>query len=799
MSGKTSTNALNRAGQWGIAGVLAVAVWFSLSDIGEYAFPGRPLPVYWVTALALGMGLLRMPIAVFGVAVGSAWHFGFSAWLIASISLAQWFAALHFFHRRQSHSPQQTHLERMFDFAIRIQPAVALAGNGCKTLVWLGFNGAGQESVASLLFIGWLSDCFAGMLAFLALEIFHSLKKEFLNRSLEGVLVLSVILFLSLLGNADFAPMTVKYQPRLSFFFPVILWSAIRLGPASTGVVLITTSTIYLIGLKQGSGWFGTKGAGAGVEFLLYYSTLTLTGLLAANIWKDRNRVEAALRQSEIRNRAMIENAPEAIVVFDLDTGLFIDVNPQAEKFFSLSREELLKLGPAGLSPELQPDGTPSQEKAREKIASALRGETPIFEWLHRDGRGEDLPCEIRLMRLPDNGKSLVRATLIGIKDRLAAEKSRLESERALAQAQAIAHMGSFVFDPEAGTSTWSDEMYRLFERPLGSETISRDDFYKIVPPADRAVLLEIHKKIHSRENASGEFQVILPSGTMRHLHMTVDIQRNIPSDKMIIVGTFLDITERKKAELEVRALNQELEFRVKSRTAELEAANRSLESFSYSVSHDLRAPLRSMDGFSKALAEQYGSVLDGEARDYLARIRRASQRMAGLIDDLLELTRLTRKEMRGEPIDLSAMAEEVAETLKLSFPERKVDCEIVPGMKTFGDPGLAHVILLNLLGNAWKFTSKASSPRITMGPVVWKGRNAFRIADNGAGFDMAYAHKLFGPFQRLHSREEFEGNGIGLALVEKIVARHDGFLDAQGKVDQGAEFYFSLEPEAKS
>jgi signal transduction histidine kinase len=236
-----------------------------------------------------------------------------------------------------------------------------------------------------------------------------------------------------------------------------------------------------------------------------------------------------------------------------------------------------------------------------------------------------------------------------------------------------------------------------------------------------------------------------------------------------------------------------ELEERVAQRTAELAAVNKELEAFAYSVSHDLRAPLRSMDGFSQALLEDYADRLDEEGQDYLRRVRAASQRMAELIDDLLKLSRITRGEIRHERVDLSALARAIAGELARCNPERQVEFVITPGLVARGDARLMQVVLENLLDNAWKFTSRHDRARIEFGAQRANGQTVYFVRDDGAGFDMAYADRLFGPFQRLHAMTEFEGNGIGLATVQRVIGRHGGRIWAEGAVEQGAAFYFTL------
>lgn len=255
------------------------------------------------------------------------------------------------------------------------------------------------------------------------------------------------------------------------------------------------------------------------------------------------------------------------------------------------------------------------------------------------------------------------------------------------------------------------------------------------------------------------------------------------------LVGVILDVTERQQAEREIRALNASLRERAK----ELETANRELQTFSYSVSHDLRAPLRAVSGFAEALLEDHGAGLSGEALDYLNRIRAAAKRMDELIDDLLKLARVMRAEMHGESIDLSVLAGLVCEELRRAAPERPVEVRIAPDMGCTGDPRLLRIVLENLLGNAWKFTLHRSPARISVDREEVDGQIAFCVRDNGVGFDMAHVRKLFVPFQRLHTVLEFPGHGIGLATVQRIVARHGGRAWAEGQPGEGARFYFTL------
>jgi PAS domain S-box-containing protein len=306
--------------------------------------------------------------------------------------------------------------------------------------------------------------------------------------------------------------------------------------------------------------------------------------------------------------------------------------------------------------------------------------------------------------------------------------------------------------------------------------------FLTHVVPEDRNLVKKKFEEAFLTSKLYLECRILWPDKSVHWINALGTAFRDGNGKPVFMMGTVQEITDRKLAEDEIQRTNRELR-----------AANKELEAFSYSVSHDLRTPLRSIDGFSQALLEDYANKLDATALDHLRRVRSAAQRMAALIDDMLNLSRVTRCELHREKLDLSAMAKLIAAELQQAEPGRRVEFVIEVGLTAVGDPQLLRAAMENLIHNSWKYTSGHPSARIEFGRSDEKERPSFFVRDDGAGFDPRYADRLFGAFQRLHTTKEFPGTGVGLATVQRIIHRHGGEIWAEAEVEKGATFYFTL------
>lgn len=443
----------------------------------------------------------------------------------------------------------------------------------------------------------------------------------------------------------------------------------------------------------------------------------------------------------------------------------------------------------------LHPDDREMVARTIEKSCSTGRSYSIDYRIIRPDGAQRIMHEEGEVTCIDDTPVK-ISGTVQDVTDRVKAGEALRISEASLANAQRIAHIGNWDWDIVTNELLWSDEIYRIFGVAPQEFGATYDAFIGYVHPDDREfVAKEVNEALLGKKSYSIDHRIILSGGVERIVHEQGEVIFNEAGKAVKMSGTVQDITERKRAEEEVRKLNIELEQRVADRTKELQAAYQELEAFSYSVAHDLRAPLRIIEGFSRLLLKDYDENLDSTGRDYLARVQGASQRMGQLIDALLKLSHVMRTGITKEDVDLSAICSNVAEDLKKTQPERRADFVIKDGLSVKGDPSLLRLVLENLIGNAWKFTSKKEEAAIEIGmDTAEDGKAVFFVRDNGAGFEMKYADRLFNPFQRLHTEMEFPGTGIGLATVQRIIQRHGGRIWAVGQKDRGATFYFTLQ-----
>ena len=489
-----------------------------------------------------------------------------------------------------------------------------------------------------------------------------------------------------------------------------------------------------------------------------------------------RDISERKSRDAEIRQLArIVESSDDAIIGGTLD-GTIFSWNHGAERLYGYSEKEIRGKLITMLIPPERRDEHPG-------ILSKIKNGEVIdhYETIRMRKGGKRINVSLTASPIKDASGKIVGVSSIA---RDVTERKLFEEERD--------RFFNISLDMLciAGFDGYFKQLNPSWSKTLGwsNEELMSKPYLEFVHPDDRRPTVEAATDL-------AEGQIII---TFDNRYLCKDGSykwiswNSIPIiEEKLIYAVARDVTEQTRAQEEIEKLNKELEHR----TIELEAINKELEAFSYSVSHDLRAPLRSIDGFSKILLDDYEDTLDDEGKDCLQRVRAASQRMACFIDDMLKLSHITRFEMRRQPVDLSKLAREIISDLKTAHPDRNVDFKIRSGVTANVDPHLFRIVLENLIGNAMKFSSKRPYGKIEFGFFKQEtGPPVYFVRDNGAGFDMNFAYKLFGVFQRLHSSSEFPGTGVGLATVQRVINRHRGRVWAEGAEDKGATFFFTTE-----
>ncbi|MDE3056739.1 MAG: PAS domain S-box protein [Bacteroidota bacterium] len=522
------------------------------------------------------------------------------------------------------------------------------------------------------------------------------------------------------------------------------------------------------------SGWYGHQ-LGA-----VFFSALTAV-VLSLLIWRSA----VAANHLEEDFRLMFMNNPVPMWFFDSETLSFLEVNNAAIAHYGYSREEFLKM--------TIEDIRPAEEipKLRADIEQHHRGLDRSGIWKHRKKDGTIISVEITSHEIPFAGKEAKYVLARDVTDLKQAEEALRESEQKFSIIFAKAPFAAALSKPTDGVLL---DVNEAFEKMFGyskQEVLGKTSLELGINPdaENRARILSELQTSGSAHNV--ELPLRIKSRGTRYFLTNIDMVKI--GGEQFLLQTAQDITERKQAEEKIRNLNEELEKRVLERTAQLERANKELEAFSYSVSHDLRAPLRHIDGFTDLLNKHTLESLDEKSRRYLAIISESAKHMGVLIDDLLVFSRMGRVEMRTTDVPLEPMVKAIIAEMSNETQGRTVEWNVEKLPEVHGDPSMLRLVFQNLIGNAVKYTRPREKAAIHIGSKKGNEETIFFIHDNGVGFDMKYVDKLFGVFQRLHRSEDFEGTGVGLANVRRIVERHGGRTWAEGESGNGATFYFSM------
>ena len=507
-----------------------------------------------------------------------------------------------------------------------------------------------------------------------------------------------------------------------------------------------------------------------------------------------QRRAIDALRASEERWRTLVETLPEALLVFE-DYRVVFANEPGLQLWRAKSAQELIGRSVVEL---VHPDYRRLME-VRAADPDANKGSFPLWELRITALDGTTIPVEATGRVRTIDGHRVAQVIVRDISRRKAAEEQLRFQEALLREMGRMAHVGGWTVDVETGNQFWTEEMPRIFDKGPTSPMTMEDRLAMFDGEAKEQISAAVDGVL--REGRSYELEVPLVTATGNHKWIRSIGQPMIEDDKVVgIRAACQDVTEQHLASERIHRMNEDLETRVEARTAELKAANRELEAFSYSVSHDLRAPLRTMDGFAGILQSDFGDQLPPDAVRCIRVIRESAQRMGNLIDDLLAFSRLGREKLRPVEVDMRALVDETLGELRPTWGDRHVEIDVGAMCPCRGDKALLKQVWTNLLANALKYTRPRHTARITVGceKEDGTGAEAFFVRDNGVGFDMKYADKLFGVFQRLHRVTDFEGTGVGLAIVQRVVSRHGGRVWCEAEEGHGATFHFTIATEAE-
>ncbi|MBN2761503.1 MAG: PAS domain S-box protein [Bacteroidales bacterium] len=504
----------------------------------------------------------------------------------------------------------------------------------------------------------------------------------------------------------------------------------------------------------------------------------------------EKRMAEERLRESEQLYRSIVEMAPDGITLIDL-TGKILMCNKQMATL--LGYDDIDQVIGLKVTDVIAPELHTKLIQDSHYIQEHGHSESLRYKYVKKDGTFFTGHYRGSMIYDIDGHPVAYLGIVTDITEKEKAEEAIKQSEESLNQAQHMAKIGNMELDLDKDTGYFSDELYKLFGLDPGKGVPKFNDFIKVIHPDDRQIIINTNKpRKKTAQSLTIEYRSNPALGPVRYFLSNNEMFYDPVAGSRKLIATIQDITERKKAEAEIIKLNQELEKKVEERTVKLNEAVKDLESFAYSVSHDLRAPIRHIDGFLKLL---YANIIHpNEAiTGYYNKIESAAQRMSVMIDSLLTFSRLGRKELTFSEIDTDTIIHEIIELYKTDIGNRKIQWKISRLPHIHGDKNLIKLVFENLISNAVKYTSKKQKAIIEIGSTFENGQHKIFIRDNGIGFDMAYADKLFGVFQRLHNAEDYEGIGIGLANVKQIIEKHEGTIKAEGIINKGATFCLTL------